>query len=60
MAYVNEPRERYANSFNNQLLYGGGLSLDLIVYENYLFSCEFTVNHLGETGIFLKGTNTFE
>jgi hypothetical protein len=49
-----------SNPFNNRLIFGAGLGLDVVVYENYYLSCTFTVNHTGETGIFFKGTNTFE
>ena len=60
MGYVQENRFDQNNPFNNRLLYGAGLGLDVILYHNYVFSCELTVNHLGEPGIFMKGTNTFE
>lgn len=60
LGYVHESTFAGFNPFNNRLLLGAALSLDLIIYENYFFSCEFTVNHTGEVGIFLQGINTFE
>jgi len=60
LAYV-ENRQFYdSNPFTNRLIYGLGLSLDLVAYYNYVFSLEFSVNHTGETGIFFQGVNTFE
>jgi len=60
LGYVGDNRFSNYNSLNNQILYGAALSLDVLVYHNYFYSVEFAINHLGETGIFLKGVNTFE
>jgi hypothetical protein len=60
LGYVYEPRFAEFNPFNNRLLTGVALSLDLLIYENYFLSCAFTLNHTGETGIFFQGINTFE
>jgi len=60
IGYVDESRYKNFNAFNARLLIGAGLSLDFILYENYFLSCEFTVNHTGEAGIFFTGINTFE
>jgi len=60
LGYVKEARFASINPFNNRPLFGGALSLDLIVYHNYFISVEFTLNHLGERGVFLQGTNTFQ
>lgn len=59
LAYVFQPEQFAQNSFNNRWLYGVGLSLDLIVFQNYFFSLEANINHLGQPGIFLGGSNTF-
>ncbi len=59
VAYVHQQEGNGLNSFNNRLLYGLGLSLDLIVFQNYFFSIEANINHLGQPGIFLGGSNTF-
>lgn len=60
LGYVYEPRFAEFNPFNNRLLMGTALSLDLLIYENYFLSCAFTLNHTGEIGIFFQGINTFE
>jgi hypothetical protein len=60
LGYARQSVETAHNPFNNRLLYGTALSLDLVVYENYLFSCELSVNHTGEFGLFFQGANTFE
>jgi len=59
LAYVYQPWQTEHNPYNNRLLYGLGLSFDLIVFQNYFFSLEANVNHLGQPGIFLGGSNTF-
>lgn len=60
IGYVREDIFADINPFNNRLIYGAALSLDILFYHNYFFSWEFTINHLGETGVFLQGTNTFQ
>jgi len=60
IGYAKEKQFGELNPFNNSLIYGSGLSLDIILYQNYFFSCEVTINHLGERGFFLQGTNTFQ
>jgi hypothetical protein len=60
IGYAAERRFDKLNPFNNRLIYGAGIALDVVVYENYYLSCTFSINHTGETGIFFKGTNTFE
>lgn len=39
--------------FNNRLLYSAGLGLDFVTYYDKVLRVEYTVNHLGETGIYL-------
>ncbi len=38
---------------NNRLLYSAGLGLDFVTYYDKVLRIEYTVNHLGEAGIFL-------
>ena len=40
------------NPFNNRFLFGKGLGLDIILYHQYVFQLEFSVNHLNEKGLF--------
>ncbi len=41
------------NPFNNRWLYGGGIGLDIILYQKYVFQVEYSMNHLREKGLFL-------
>ena len=38
---------------NNRLLYSAGLGLDFVTYYDKVLRIEYTVNHLGEAGIYL-------
>lgn len=51
--YVNNPFEKAVNPFNNRLLWGTGFGLDSIFFFNAVFRVEYSINHLGETGLFL-------
>ena len=59
LGYAQEDGFSDINQFNNRLLAGAGISLDIVVYQNYFFSCELAVNHLGEVGVSFNGINTF-
>lgn len=52
MGYVNNNVNFVENNFNNRLLYGYGIGLDIIVYNN-LFRISYSFNHIGEGGLFL-------
>lgn len=41
------------NPFVNRMLYGGGIALDLVIYYDKVIQIEYSINHLGERGIFL-------
>lgn len=51
--YVNNPFEKAVNPFNNRLLWGTGIGMDGILFFNMVFRVEYSLNHLGESGIFL-------
>jgi outer membrane protein assembly factor BamA len=53
--YVNDPYEkRKSNAFNNRLVYGGGIGLDLLLWNNIFYRFEYNINHLGEKGIYFS------
>jgi outer membrane protein assembly factor BamA len=52
--YVNAPQYFYKNRFPNRLLYGGGVGLDLVIYYSIVFRMEYSWNHLGERGFYLR------
>ena len=62
VGYVRES-ERLAleqrNNLSNSILIGRGLSLDFITYYDKILRIEFSVNKLGEKGIFLHFSNPF-
>lgn len=41
------------NDLSSELLIGYGLGIDIVLYENFVFSLELSRNILGETGLFL-------
>ncbi len=51
MGYVNNNVNFVNNSFENRILYGQGIGIDMILY-NSLFQIKYSINHAGEDGIF--------
>ena len=54
------------NKFNNELndlsntpLWGNGISIDYLTYYDKLLRIEYSINHLGEKGVFLHISNPF-
>jgi len=54
LGYVNNPFDKGENPFNNRLLWGTGLGLDMIFFFDFVFRIEYSFNHLGESGVFLN------
>ncbi|MBK7409994.1 MAG: BamA/TamA family outer membrane protein [Saprospirales bacterium] len=53
MGFANNPFYSAGNPLANNLLWGYGLGLDLVVLYNKVFRLEFSRNRLGENGVFL-------
>lgn len=53
VAYVFDWGKVPNSSMKNQTLYGTGLGLDFVTYYDKVLRIEWTVNHMGENGIFL-------
>ncbi len=53
LGIVNSPYRTSENPFNNRILWGGGLGLDFVLYNDKVFSLEYSYNHLFESGLFL-------
>lgn len=51
--YVNDPFFRENNALRNELLWGGGVGLDIVVFYDKVLQIEYSVNRLGEAGFFL-------
>ena len=59
MGYVIDKQTDQDNTLSNSLLWGNGISLDYVTYYDKLLRIEFSVNHLGEKGVFLHFSNPF-
>ena len=51
--FANDPYYAAGNPLSNRLLYSAGLGLDIISYYDKVAQIQFSVNHLGEKGVFL-------
>ncbi|MFK7934493.1 MAG: POTRA domain-containing protein [Saprospiraceae bacterium] len=51
--YVRELYYAENNPFANRMLYGGGIGLDFVIYYDKVIQIEYSMNHLGERGVFL-------
>ncbi|MDA8692586.1 hypothetical protein N9L92_00880 [Saprospiraceae bacterium] len=58
-AYVNENTYVETNTLNNRIIYGYGPALDLILFNNFLFSFEYSFNDIGDSGLYLISTISF-
>jgi hypothetical protein len=59
LGYVNNPFYRTGNPLSNELLWGTGIGLDMVIYYNKVFNFEISRNHLGEIGFFLHWAFSF-
>lgn len=57
--YVNEPTYITTNTLNNRVLIGYGPAVDILLYHTYIMSFEYSFNHLGEGGLFLRSAFNF-
>lgn len=53
LGITNDPYRSSDNLLANRLLWGGGVGLDIIAYYNKVFRMEYSINQLGEHGLFL-------
>ena len=53
LGYVWDAYETPDNFLANDLLWGYGPALDIVLYYSYVFQIEYSYNHLGEKGIYL-------
>ncbi|MBL7794144.1 MAG: BamA/TamA family outer membrane protein [Saprospiraceae bacterium] len=52
-AFVNDPYPTPGNFLHNRLLWGAGFGLDVVLFYDKVLQFEYSVNHLGESGLFL-------
>jgi len=58
-AVVNEDNYVLTNNLNNRWIYGYGPSIDLLLFNNFLFSFEYSFNDIGERGLFFHNSFAF-
>tara|TARA_B100000427_G_scaffold329362_1_gene345237 strand:- start:953 stop:2359 length:1407 start_codon:yes stop_codon:yes gene_type:complete len=59
LGYVIDRQTNQENNLSNLLLYSNGIHLDYVTYYDKLLRIEFSINHLGEKGVFLHFSNPF-
>ncbi len=58
VAYVDDFKHAEGNGLANQMLWGTGLGIDLVTYYDMVFRVDFSVNNLGEFGVYFHVANT--
>ena len=56
---TNDPFYQEQNDFANRWLHGGGIGINVMMYNIFSFQLEFSANHLGEKGVFLHTKTSF-
>ena len=59
LAYTSDPDHGEGNPYSNRLEYGYGPGLDIILYNNFVFSAEFGITRFGESGFFYRAGFVF-
>jgi outer membrane protein assembly factor BamA len=57
--YAHEGTYTATNTLNNKWLIGYGPGIDLMLYNNFQLSLEYSFNHLGESNVFYKSSFNF-
>jgi len=59
LGYVRNNQNKEQNSMNNSLIWGKGIALDYVTYYDKLLRIEYSINTLGEKGVFLHFSSPF-
>ncbi|MDB4251072.1 hypothetical protein N9815_01940, partial [Flavobacteriales bacterium] len=59
LGYAIDNQNQEQNSINNSLLWGKGIALDYVTYYDKLLRIEYSINALGEKGVFLHFSSPF-
>lgn len=51
--YIYQKNPHPLNMLNNQLLYSGGVGIDIVLFYDLTFRFEWSLNHLGQNGLYL-------
>jgi Omp85 superfamily domain/Surface antigen variable number repeat len=54
LGYVNDPYYAARNPLSNTWLWGNGIGLDIVAYNNKTARLEYTRNHLGQWGFYVQ------
>lgn len=54
VGYVNAPFNQIKSTLSNEVLWGRGVGLDILLYYDKLLRFEYSFNHLGERGLFFS------
>jgi hypothetical protein len=57
--YVNDPFTGDENFLSNRWLIGGGPGASVLLYNNFLFQFIYSINHLGEKGLYVHSRTSF-
>lgn len=57
MGYVRDRQFAENNSLSNAYLFGWGLGIDYVTYYDLVFRVEYSINKMGESGVFLHFTS---
>jgi len=58
-AYIHEPTYTDTNDLNNRWIYGFGPAVDIILFNNFLISFEYSFNDIGERGLYFSNSFAF-
>ncbi len=53
IGYVVDPFEESTSQLANDWLLGFGIGMDFVLYHNFVFQLEYSINHLWEKGVYL-------
>ncbi len=59
LGYTKNNENHFENSLANSMLWGRGLSIDYVTYYDKMLRIEFSINGLGEKGVFLHFSSPF-
>ena len=59
LGYVIDNQNKEQNTLSNSLLFGKGIALDYVTYYDKLLRIEYSINALGEKGVFLHFSSPF-
>jgi outer membrane protein assembly factor BamA len=59
LGYSYTPQYKPSNTFNNRLLSGGGVGLNILALNGMLWQVEYSLNHTGQGGFYVRSRSNF-